>query len=377
MKITNVDVRIYQEQNSSFGHTQSALVVCLVETDAGITGLGYTGASSGNLLPSTELRGEEQPMARIMKALIEGALVPIIDGQDPYDYERLWDTMFRQTYGFGRRGMVINAIAAIDIALWDIMSRAASQPLYKYLGAYRERVKVYANCAFPYRPPEQLRQKAREYIDQGYVGVKIRGGFNVADPETATEGVKAAREAIGPNAILMVDCNGTWDRETAMRTLKKWEQYDLFWIEEPVSPDDYDGFAAVAATTSIPVVTGEQHATRYDFRQLMLHGGVRIVQPDVFKIGGITEMLKVAKAAEVFGIRFAPHHQQEIHTHLSAALPNFFIQEYFADWASETGSFFDLDDTSFDFDPETSTIRPLQEPGIVSLRPGIEDRRLV
>ncbi|MCL4535818.1 MAG: mandelate racemase/muconate lactonizing enzyme family protein [Bacteroidetes bacterium] len=357
MKITNIEARVYAKDTTQPALAKrSGLIACLVETDAGITGLSYSPAGPQQFVAAPEL----------MKTIIEGTLAPLVVGQDPYAYEHLWDTMFRRTYGIGRRGVVIHAIAAIDIALWDIMSKAANQPLYKYLGAHKERIAVYANCAFHY-PPDRLAEQALKYVRQGYKCVKFQGGTNAVDTETATQRVKAVREAIGPDIDMMVDCNGSWDRETAMRMLRKWEPYNLFWIEEPVSPDDYDGFAVVAATTRTPIVTGEQHATRYDFRQLMLKGGVRILQPDACRVGGITEWLKVANAAAVFGMPIAPHALQEVHVHLSAAIPNFYIQEYFmvGNTLHEMAhTVFAADDSIYDFDPQTATIRPPQEPGI-------------
>ncbi len=358
MKITKVEARVYAKDTPQPALAKrSGLVACIVETDAGISGLSYSPAG-----PREGIVGAPE----LMKTIIEGTLGPLVVDQDPYAYEMLWDKMFRQTYGIGRRGVAIHAIAAIDICLWDIMSKAAGLPLYKYLGAHKERIKVYANCAYHW-PPDRLAEQALKYIQMGYSGVKFQGGFNAVDTDTATARVKAVREAIGPDANMMVDCNGSWDRETAIRMLRQWEPYNLYWNEEPVSPDDYDGFAVVAATTRTPIVTGEQHATRYDFRQLILKGGVRILQPDACRVGGITEFLKVANAAAVFGLPIAPHAYQEVHAHLSAAIPNFFIQEYFAvgqtlhDMAH---SIFEADDAVYDFDPKTSTIRPPQEPGI-------------
>jgi len=316
MKITDVKTEKYtaKEDMGKMGESGSFSEIVLVEvlTDEGVTGRSY--------IPTQYSRS----LGRLSDhacAILNKNLKRIVLGQDPFSYQFVWEKIYNSITRWGRRGLWIHCLGAIDIALWDIIGKVAKQPLWKLLGGYREKVPVYANCAFTL-PPEQLAKRALEYVEQGFKGVKFRGGMVDATPEVATCRIKAVREAVGPDVAVMVDINGTWDADTAIRMCRKWERYDLFWIEEPVHPDDIPGFKRLKRTTSIPIATGEQHTTRFDFRQLIESGAVDIIQPGVRRVGGVTEWMKIWSLATMYSIPLAPPTDQYLHAHMLAAVPN-------------------------------------------------------
>ena len=349
MKITKVEARCYSVPPPANTKVSPGLVAGVIETDEGITGIGYTRYDVQNL-----------PM---MKTFIEDKLAPMVLGQDPYTYEALWDKMWRGTYRIGRRGLPIHAIGIVDQCLWDIVTKAAGQPLYKYLGAHKERVPVYANVNYQL-PPEGMGEMALKDLKKGYTGVKI--GVSYMDIATATKRVQAVREAIGPEAGLAIDTNGMWDRETAIRTLRQWEKYDIYWAEEPISPDDFEGLAMVAGSTSIPIAAGGTNATRYEFRRLMtIRPAIRIIQPAVHRVGGITEWLKIAQTAVVLDVPVATYALKEVHIHLAAASPSLFVMELHATGnpgQAAPDAVFEGDDSQYDL--KDGTMRPPDEPGI-------------
>ncbi len=320
MKITDIETIVCSDQ-AEFGDLGGGREVVLVKvhTDAGITGISYF----PTLIASFGGHG------RIAASIIAGPLKNILVGEDPLSIERLWEKMFNGTMRWGRRGITMHCIAALDIALWDLKGKVAGLPLYKLLGGYRDRVPVYANAAF-HMPPDKLAAKAAEYVGQGFEAVKIRTARRAVTLEEATERVKAVREAVGPNIRIMCDCNCTWDADTAIRMLKKWEKYDIFWLEEPVMPDDIPGFAKIAANTGTAIAAGENHCYRSEFRDLITRGGVSIIQADAIRVGGITEWLKIAGMAAAWNIPVAPHNLQEVHVHLMGAFPIGLYIEFFA-----------------------------------------------
>ena len=311
MKITDVETMVCSStaQIGRMG-TGREVVIMKVHTDEGITGLGY--------LPT--ITAHHGGHAKVAQEAVNGSLKTYLIGQDPLANERLWENMFMDTYRWGRSGIVVHAIAALDVALWDIKGKVAGLPLYKLLGAYRERVPVYANAGFE-APPDQIARKAVEMVGQGFTGVKVRVGLAVVPLDEATERVKAIREAVGPDIRLMCDANASWDVDTAIKMLRKWEKHNIHWLEEPLHPDDILGYIKLTQSVATPITAGENHCTRTEFRELITRGAVRIIQPDAIRVGGITEWLKVAGMASSFGIPVAPHSMNEIHVHLVAAHP--------------------------------------------------------
>ena len=350
MKITKVEARCYAVPPPGNTTVSPGLAAGVIETDEGIIGIGYTRYNVEDL--------------QMIKTFIEEKLAPMLLGQDPHTYEALWEKMWRGTYRIGRRGLPLHAIALVDQCLWDIVTKAAGQPLYKYLGAHKERVPVYANVNYQVSP-EELGELAAEHIKRGYPGVKIGWGRSL-DPAIAIKRVQAVRAAIGPDAGLGIDSNGNWDRETAIRTLRKMEPYDIYWAEEPICPDDFEGLAMVAGSTSIPIAAGGANTTRYDFRRLMtIRPAIRIIQPAVHRIGGISEWLRVAQTAVVLDVAVATYALKEVHIHLAAASPSLFVMELHATGnpgQAAPDAVFEGDDSQYDL--KDGMMLPPNEPGI-------------
>jgi L-alanine-DL-glutamate epimerase-like enolase superfamily enzyme len=291
-------------------------VLVWIETDEGVTGIGYTYAGT--------LGG------RIVQVSVEDALAPILLGEDPFAIERLWARMFQETLLIGRRGALLRAISCVDIALWDLVGKATSQPLYKLLGGFRDEVPAYASGGY-YRegdPLAYIEIEMSQYVGLGFKDFKMKVGG--APFEVDVERVRVARETIGPKARLGMDANNAWSTPTdAIRFVRATEQYQPWFIEEPLRPDDIAGHAEVARVLDIPVATGEIHATRWDFRDLIAQRAADILQPDAGVLGGVSEWLKVAHAAATFDLPVAPHWHADVHVHLAGAVQNCLTVEYF------------------------------------------------
>jgi L-alanine-DL-glutamate epimerase-like enolase superfamily enzyme len=285
----------------------------------GVEGIGfcYGGNSGGN----------------IVTAAVRNLLVPVLLGQDPYRVEGLWQAMYQEALLHGRTGSVMRAISALDIALWDHNARAAGLPLYKYLGAFHDdTVPVYASGGY-YREgktAEMLGEEMAHYVDMGFKAVKMKVGR--LGPRDEKERVAAAREAIGPDVLLMLDANNAWSNlPTALRYVKRLEDYDPYWIEEPFSPDDIDNHARLAECTSIPVATGEIESGRWRHKELLEKRAAAILQTDAVACGGITEFRRIAATASSYGISMSPHAFHDLHVHIVGATPNALFVEYFPD----------------------------------------------
>ena len=242
--------------------------------------------------------------------------------------------MFYGNLRAGRKGEVIRAISAVDIALWDIMGKAVDKPLYKLLGGYRDKVPVYASGGY-YQESKGIDGLVKEmtsYVEQGFKAVKMKiGRLSIKED---VERVKAVREAIGDDIQLMVDANSAFDASTAIRLARKLEEYDIFWFEEPVPPYDLDGYAKVTKASRIPIAAGESEFTRFGFRELITKGGVEIIQPDVSRAGGISECKKITAIASAYNLSYTPHTGASgavniaASLQLAAGISNFLIFEY-------------------------------------------------
>src|SRR3712207_3090168 len=235
--------------NGKHTYTHAGLALVKIETDEGITGLGLGGGG---------------PIGR---ATIEH-LTPHLIGEDPIDVERLWHTMWVPKL-IGRRGLTTRAISSIDIGLWDIRGKVAGLPLYKLLGGYRNRMPTYVAGGY-YEEGKGLKELAAEMVENVEMGAKaVKMKIGAVPIREDVERVKTVREAIGPDVKLLVDANCAYRYYEAIQIAKRMEEYDVFWFEEPVAPDDYDGHRKLAQATSIPIATGENEYTRYGFRDLI------------------------------------------------------------------------------------------------------------
>jgi L-alanine-DL-glutamate epimerase-like enolase superfamily enzyme len=301
--------------------TVAAREYCLVRVRSadGVEGIGYCYAvnTSGRLLCSA----------------VADLLAPIIVGQESLRIEGLWQSMYQEALLQGRAGVVMRALSAIDIALWDLNARSVGLPLYQYLGAVaHDRVPAYASGGY-YWPGKDLDALAREMLDHvrnGFDAVKMKTGRLA--PNEEEKRVAAVREAIGPDVRLMLDANNAWpDLPTALEYMRRFERYDPYWIEEPFSPDDIDNHARLARATRVTVATGEIEAGRWRFKELLERGATTLLQTDATVCGGLTEWRRIAATAASFGVSVAPHAWHDVHVHAVASAPNATYAEFMPD----------------------------------------------
>ncbi|MDS2172749.1 mandelate racemase/muconate lactonizing enzyme family protein [Nesterenkonia sp. CL21] len=251
-------------------------------------------------------------------------------GEDPNDIAKLYDKLLWAGASVGRSGVATQALAALDIALYDLKARRARLPLAKLLGAHRDSVRTYnTSGGFLHASVEEITARADESLAAGIGGIKIKVGL----PDTAEDlrRVTAVREHLGPDTPLMVDANQQWDRATALRMGRRLEEFDLVWIEEPLDAYDAEGHAALASALDTPIATGEMLASVAEHERLIAARACDIIQPDAPRVGGITQFLRLAGLAHHAGLTLAPHFAMEIHLHLAAAYPTEPWVEHF-DW---------------------------------------------
>jgi len=317
MKIVEVSTAAYRWPrrkpitNGRHTYTHAGLDLVKIETDEGITGLGLGGGG---------------PIGRATVEHLKGELL----GEDPIAVERLWHKLWVPKL-IGRRGLTTRAISAIDIALWDIRAKVAGLPLYKLLGGYRDRVPTYIAGGY-YEEGKGLAELAREMEENVALGARaIKMKVGAVPIREDVERVATVRRAIGPDVQLLVDANCAYRHYQAIQFAKRIEEFDVFWFEEPVAPDDYEGHRKLAAATTIPIATGENEYTRYGFRDLIAHDAAAILNADAMVLGGVTEFMKVAALAQAHDLDIAPHGAQEVHVHLVAAIANGLILEFYRD----------------------------------------------
>jgi L-alanine-DL-glutamate epimerase-like enolase superfamily enzyme len=291
-------------------------VLVFVEDDAGHRGVGYTYAGTVG--------------GRLVRDAVLDTLRPLLLGKPADLIEQHWNAMYQDTLLIGRRGAVLRAISAVDIALWDLLGQSTGLPLYRLLGGFRDDVPAYASGGY-YRDEDPIRSITAEmerYVDLGFSDAKIKVGG--AALEVDVDRVRAAREVLGPRRRLALDANNAYKSvPEALRAARAFRQYDPWWFEEPLSPDNVVGHAELARQIEVPVATGEIHQTRWDFRGLIEARSAAILQPDAGVLGGVSEWLKVAHAAATFDVPVAPHWHADLHVHLAAAVSNCLTVEYF------------------------------------------------
>ncbi|WMS42603.1 mandelate racemase/muconate lactonizing enzyme family protein [Acuticoccus sp. MNP-M23] len=242
-------------------------------------------------------------------------------GEDPNDTARLHEKLCWAGASVGRSGIAIQAIAAMDIALWDMKAKRADLPLAKLLGAYRDGVRCYnTSSGFLSSPIDEVKEKIDIALAKGIEGIKIKVGQ--PDPMIDIERLEAVRAHIGGSRPLMIDANQQWDRVTALRFGRIVEPLNLEWIEEPLDAYDAQGHADLARELATPIATGEMLASAAEHAELIRLNSVDFIQPDAPRVGGITPFLKICALASEKRMRLAPHFAMEIHLHLSAAYPH-------------------------------------------------------
>jgi len=286
--------------------THREMVLVEIETESGERGTGWcTTAGVG---------------AASVQALIVGYLAPMLTGADPRNTEQLWQRLWMECHAAGPAGITTLAVSAIDIALWDLKAKLAGEPLHRMLGGARQSVEVYASAINLHLSQEELVEQVRQQRAEGYKSFKLKVGRQGLDEDR--DRCLAVREVIGPECILMLDANQKWTLGDAILRTRKLRDADPLFIEEPLLSDTITGHAKLRDTTGVAVAAGEQLCNRYEFWNYVSAGAIDFLQPDVWKVGGITEFLKIAALGAAAGIPVSPHGATELSVHLAAALPN-------------------------------------------------------
>jgi len=299
MKITAIDVHVLEAPiDQPFAFSQAWVdrrvgLVVEISTDAGLTGWGD---------------GYGPP--KLLKAVIEHAYAPRLIGRSPLAGDAIWEDLYNSLRDHGQRGVVVQALSALDIALWDLRGKHFNAPVHQLMGGpVRETVKAYATGLYrrsndPAENHAILRDEAQGYLDAGFGAMKTKVGFGFADDIALVE---MLRGSIGDRADLFVDANHGCDLVQAKKLARAMEPLDIGWFEEPVEPEDVTGYAELRASTSIPIAGGECSFTRHDFKRLLEARAVDIIQPDTAACGGLTEAKRISDMAWTHGVRHNPH----------------------------------------------------------------------
>lgn len=325
MKITQVEA-IYLRQpevKEQCDSGQDALIV-KVHTDSGITGIGEV---------------DSAPLA--VKGVIDGpfshttttGLANVVVGEDPFETEKLWHKMYRANIYAGRRGIGVHAMSGIDMALWDIKGKALGMPVWKLLGGgFRDSIRCYASSLWG-PTPEKTRELASRLRDQGFTAMKFGWDPMGQDEATDIALVREARKGMGDGCDLMIDAGLVYDAKTAIQRARAFEEYRPFWFEEPLRPDDYEGYAKLTAASPLRIAAGEEESNRLSFIELMDRGKIDVVQVDLTRCGGFTEAMKIAALAWDRGLPVANHGfttyiNVAAALHWLASIPNALICEF-------------------------------------------------
>jgi L-rhamnonate dehydratase len=327
VKITDVEAIVLRQPVLDDGiadGSQDDLVI-RIHTDEGIVGIGEVDSA-----PEAVKALVDAPGSHAIANSLHGLLV----GENPLDTERLWQKMYVGLIYIGRRGIALHALSGIDIALWDIRGKVEGKPISELLGgAKRDRVRAYASMLMP-DSTEETAERVGALCNDGFTAVKLGWGPLGKDPKHDVALATAAREAAGDCDILIDAGHGYGsDAKKAIGVARELEQLGIFWLEEPFLPDEYEAYAELADTVDIRVAAGEQDTTVWGFRELIDRGHVDLVQPDVTRCGGITELLRIGALARERGIETVPHAWKSgiikaASLHVNAVLPDALFQEY-------------------------------------------------
>lgn len=282
------------------------ILICEIETAAGHVGLGY------------QLYLREG--MRTTKAAIEEMHAQRVIGRDATEVEGIWRDLWISSLADGRGGAPVLALSAIDVALWDIVGQAADLPLHRLWGHCQAEIPAYGSGVWRGMTREGMIEKAQRFKAEGFSALKMQIGHIWGDAEDV-ENVRQVRAAVGDDFDIMVDANMAYTSDHAILMGKRIQDYDIYWLEEPVVPDDYEGYFRIAQALDTRVVGGESHFTRYDLKPFFQNPVCPILQPDVIR-GGLTDLRKTAAVADTFGLKIAPHLYPELMIHLMASIPN-------------------------------------------------------
>ncbi len=282
------------------------ILVLEIETASGIVGMGYLHVLA--------------PALRTIAMCLEEAIVPRIIGRDATEVEAIWRDLWLATYGAGRMGVAVMAISAIDIALWDAVGKRAGMPLHRLWGHFRSEIPIYASGCFRGLGGDGMIEKAQRFVAQGFKAIKMQVA-HIYDRHTDLANVRRMREALGSEIEIMIDVNRGWSADVAIQMGRKFQDYDIYWLEEPVAAEDFAGYMRIADALDMRIVGGESHFTRYDLRPFLENPKLPILQPDPVR-GGLTELRKIAAIADTWGMDLAPHLFPELMVQVLASIPN-------------------------------------------------------
>ena len=294
----------------------SGSVVLRLRTDAGIT--GWASVSFGMIAGGP----------RVVQTILEQEVKPAILGQDPAFPRRIRAELWKALEYNGVGGVVQFAIAAADIAVWDILGKSAGMPVYKMLGAYRDRMPVYSMCGWYYDNDDDLshyKKSIVEAMEQGYRAVKIKVGRGDIDEDVRR--IRLAFDTMGKGKRVMVDANQVFNRNDALRRGRIYQEMGCFWYEEPLPPQEMEGYAELAHALDMRIATGENLATKYAFADLIARRGADVVQPDNRRAGGVTEWMEIAAIADAYGLELASHGGSATNLNMLLAMPNAIYME--------------------------------------------------
>jgi len=322
---TNAADQLFERGDNMGSFRFHGWLVCEIETEDGTVGIG-----NAALAP------------RITKAAIDEYYAPLVIGEDPFDNEYIWQKMYRRSHAWGRKGIGMTAMSAIDIAIWDLMGKEVGKPVFKLLGGRtKEKIRCYASKLYG-QPLDDLAREAQSYVDQGFESVKMRFGWGPQDGPAGMKKnidlVRTVREVIGPDRDLMCECYMGWTFEYAKRMLRLLEPFNIRWLEEPVIADDIEGYKELRKLGVLPISGGEHEFTLAGFQQLVDQRAVDVIQYDTNRVGGITAARKINALAEAYSIPVIPHAGQMHNYHLTMSTLASPMAEFFPVHDVEVGN---------------------------------------
>ena len=322
---TNASDALFQKGDAMASFRFHQWLTCEVETEDGTIGIG-----NAALAPT------------VVKKAIDDWYTPLVIGEDPFDYAYIWEKLYRRTHAWGRKGIGMTAISAIDIAIWDLMGKLVGKPVFKLLGGRtKDKIPVYYSKLYADTIPA-MQAEAEEAMTHGYQAFKSRFGYGPKDGMSGMrenlKRVEALREVIGYDKDLMVEAYMGWNLDYTRRMLPKLEKYEPRWLEEPVIADDVAGYAELNAMGSVPISGGEHEFSVIGCKELIEKRAVSILQYDTNRVGGITAAQKINAIAEAFQVPVIPHAGQMHNYHLTMSNINCPISEYFPVFDVEVGN---------------------------------------